>query len=380
VPASYNDQEFFAAIVVSLNKIKPDFVLNVGDSVAEGSDPADWATFETAAAPLAVNPPPAGFPSFHFPTTGGHERCGSDSTKSIYDPAACDSLRAAFPFLSTLSGRPGKTQNYYSFSYGNSYFIVLNTYDHLYALHSGALETSSPQYEWLADAVAESVSFPNVFVFGHDGPYLSDKKECGRPYVGIIQAVNMAYIRGHNLLYFGGHDDNLYGFFDCEAGDGGCKKAKYFVTAGAGGDYWLGGACAAAEYANDVRARTVTRLHHFTRVAISDTTLRVTILSELGAVVHDFYLVDEYYSSPSQSAKDALACNFNMVCEQAEHENEHNCPGDCTPTCTSFGYSDWSACSPPGTQTRTVVSSSPAGCQGGYPITSRSCSLPIACE
>ena len=42
-------------------------------------------------------------------------------------------------------------------------------------------------------------------------------------------------------------------------------------------------------------------------------------------------------------------------------------------TCTSFTYSDWSACQPDNTQTRTVVSSYPVGCSGGTPILSQSC-------
>lgn len=36
-------------------------------------------------------------------------------------------------------------------------------------------------------------------------------------------------------------------------------------------------------------------------------------------------------------------------------------------TCTAFTYSNWGACQPDGTQTRTVTSSSPAGCTGGSP-------------
>lgn len=58
----------------------------------------------------------------------------------------------------------------------------------------------------------------------------------------------------------------------------------------------------------------------------------------------------------------------------------HNCKGNSpkcqdastAPTCTSFTYSDWSTCQN-GTQTRTVLSSSPDGCTGGNPILSQSC-------
>ncbi|MBA4373057.1 MAG: hypothetical protein C0402_09395 [Thermodesulfovibrio sp.] len=41
--------------------------------------------------------------------------------------------------------------------------------------------------------------------------------------------------------------------------------------------------------------------------------------------------------------------------------------------CTSFTYSGWSACQANNTQTRSVVSSLPAGCTGGTPLTSQAC-------
>lgn len=45
----------------------------------------------------------------------------------------------------------------------------------------------------------------------------------------------------------------------------------------------------------------------------------------------------------------------------------------CAPTCTSFTYSAWSTCSASSQQTRTITSSSPAGCTGGNPVTTQSC-------
>ncbi|PIP03187.1 MAG: hypothetical protein COX54_04540, partial [Candidatus Yonathbacteria bacterium CG23_combo_of_CG06-09_8_20_14_all_46_18] len=41
--------------------------------------------------------------------------------------------------------------------------------------------------------------------------------------------------------------------------------------------------------------------------------------------------------------------------------------------CTAFTYSSWGTCQPDGTQTRTVLTSSPSGCTGGSPITTQSC-------
>jgi len=43
------------------------------------------------------------------------------------------------------------------------------------------------------------------------------------------------------------------------------------------------------------------------------------------------------------------------------------------PTCTDFTYSDWSSCSSSGIKSRSVLSASPANCQGGNPILTQSC-------
>lgn len=65
------------------------------------------------------------------------------------------------------------------------------------------------------------------------------------------------------------------------------------------------------------------------------------------------------------------------ICETAAQygETNANCPADCPRPCTSFTYSDWSpaTCPASGTQTRTVLTSSPSGCSGGTPVTSQTC-------
>ena len=43
-------------------------------------------------------------------------------------------------------------------------------------------------------------------------------------------------------------------------------------------------------------------------------------------------------------------------------------------TCTSFTYSDWGTCTS-GSQTRTVLTSSPSGCTGGAPVTTQACTV-----
>ena len=67
--------------------------------------------------------------------------------------------------------------------------------------------------------------------------------------------------------------------------------------------------------------------------------------------------------------------NGGGVCDVANNnENCVNCASDCgtCATCTSFVYSGWSECYL-GTQTRTVVSSTPIPCTGGSPVLSQTC-------
>jgi hypothetical protein len=45
-------------------------------------------------------------------------------------------------------------------------------------------------------------------------------------------------------------------------------------------------------------------------------------------------------------------------------------------TCTSFTYSAWGTCSTAGSQSRTVASSAPAGCTGGSPVLTQACTPP----
>ncbi len=47
--------------------------------------------------------------------------------------------------------------------------------------------------------------------------------------------------------------------------------------------------------------------------------------------------------------------------------------GPVAPACASFTYAAFGSCQPGGTQTRAVLTSLPAGCAGGAPVTSRAC-------
>ena len=106
---------------------QPVFVLNTGDMVKTGSSSTQWDGYDSwgrpgfwpAIEPLRTRPAAAGLPVYYFPVVGNHEDCGNmDST------SGCNNLKNHFTFLNSLPGRTG-SEAYYSFVYGNSYFIIM---------------------------------------------------------------------------------------------------------------------------------------------------------------------------------------------------------------------------------------------------------------
>ncbi len=77
--------------------------------------------------------------------------------------------------------------------------------------------------------------------------------------------------------------------------------------------------------------------------------------------------------SPIYGCMDSSALNYNPDATEDDGTCEYSAP-IAPPICESFTYSDWGECSPDGTQERTVLASSPEGCEGGDPIVSRACS------
>lgn len=65
-------------------------------------------------------------------------------------------------------------------------------------------------------------------------------------------------------------------------------------------------------------------------------------------------------------------CNGDNACECNTSTNHCSGTSCVVNTCTSFTYTAWSSCNPcTNTQTRTVLTSSPAGCTGGSPVTTQ---------
>src|SRR6185369_12676631 len=85
-------------------------------------------------------------------------------------------------------------------------------------------------------------------------------------------------------------------------------------------------------------------------------------------------------SKKGRTAAQITAANMTQGLSAAEVQAVANALAVTTPpppvACTSFTYSAWGTCSAAGSQTRTVLSSSPAGCTGGSPVLTQSCTPP----
>jgi len=123
-----------------------------------------------------------------------------------------------------------------------------------------------------------------------------------------------------------------------------------------------------------------TRVNLFTISASNDDSTYTQVLSSKSSGATPNL---EHYTIPATSARYIkLTVNGNTlntwasVTELKVFGTDVGTPPPPTPgTCTSFGYSPWNptVCPTNGVQTRTVATSSPAGCTGGGPVLSQSC-------
>ena len=131
------------SVINSIIASNPNLVLNIGDLVEEGGSQDLWDIYFETIKDLGKNTP-------IYPTTGNHER----ESPLYYDQH----------FLP--HNNPDSTEEYYSFDYGNSHFIALNT--------NINYQEESPQYIWLENDLQASSSATWIFAFLHHPPYSSD--------------------------------------------------------------------------------------------------------------------------------------------------------------------------------------------------------------
>ncbi len=159
-----SDSSGHAAVVASIVPFAPDFFLNTGDIV----DGTDYTQFFAVEAELLKNAP-------IFPAPGNHD------SPSQYQ----------FGFA-----RP----NYYSFRWGNAFFLAIDT--------NSSHGSGSSQYQWIQSELAEASADPAVewiFAYHHHPAYSSGMHgNTG----SVLTHLNPLYKQYGVDVVFAGHDHN----------------------------------------------------------------------------------------------------------------------------------------------------------------------------
>jgi 3',5'-cyclic AMP phosphodiesterase CpdA len=178
-----------------LKNSSPDFVIHTGDLVSDGSDASLWPIFFDIERDLLRK-------TAFFPSLGNHER---------NNPQYYDFFNVTIP--------------YYSFDWGTSHFVVLNS-DTGNAARSKEAKAAywNEQVRWLEDDLAKSQKADFRFLVAHHPPISAvTKRQDGNPdMVNLIPLFEKYKVDAG----FFGHDHNYQHFL---------KNGIHYVVTGGGG-------------------------------------------------------------------------------------------------------------------------------------------------
>jgi hypothetical protein len=226
----------------------PDFVLHTGDLVADGSDSAQWPLFFEIERELLRK-------TAFFPALGNHER----NNRQFYEFFDVDSP-------------------YYSFNWGKSHFIVLNSDLGNVASGSAAKEAFwARQRAWLEEDLAKSQDAQFRFVIAHHPPITAvARRQAGNP---EMTALIPLFEGQHVSAGFFGHDHNYQHYL---------KNGIHYVITGGGG---------APLYPVDNPPAGITikvvSTEHFVKVHVEKGVARITAVAVDGKVLDQFEISTE---------------------------------------------------------------------------------------
>jgi hypothetical protein len=172
----------------------PDFILQTGDMVADGSDSSLWPTFFAIEQPLLRQ-------AAYFPLLGNHER--NDSY-----------------FYQFFGGRA-----YYSFNWGNAHFTILDSDLPNVAPSASARDTFwTEQTRWLEEDLQRAQNAEFRFVAAHHPPLTAVSRRQGdNPHMTALMPLFEKYKVTAALF---GHDHNYQHYLK--------NGVHYFISGGGG--------------------------------------------------------------------------------------------------------------------------------------------------
>ncbi len=221
----------------------PDFILHTGDLVADGSDSGQWPVFFDIERELLRK-------TVFFPSLGNHER----NNRQFYD------------FFQI--GTP-----YYSFNWGKSHFIVLNSDIGNVAADSAAKEAFwTQQKNWLENDLQKSQAAEFRFVIAHHPPVTAVARRQGdNPEMTALLPLFEKY---RLTAGFFGHDHNYQHYL---------KNGIHYIVTGGGG---------APLYDVDKPAAEITQkvvsTEHFVKIRIEGGVVKVAAIGLDGGTLDEF--------------------------------------------------------------------------------------------
>ncbi len=246
------------AVVEGIIPTKPDFVVNTGDLVGEGGSVYDWDKFFEIEKPLLKSSP-------LYPCFGNHEERGGGE----YLFKGYFSLPE-----STASGL------YYSFNYGNSHFIIINT--------EGNITAGSDQYNWVANDLAAAGGnhdIVHIFAFFHRPAY-SSGRHGGNDGISITDTLVPLFELYDVDIVFSGHDHDYERCQDPGLDRDQPEGTVYIVTGGGGAPLYS--IDEENKLANPFYIGIFESKLHFCQIDVSGENIGVTVIDATGKTMDSF--------------------------------------------------------------------------------------------
>jgi hypothetical protein len=223
----------------------PDFVLQTGDMVADGSDSVLWSGFFDIERELLRQ-------TAFFPALGNHEH-NTPSFNEYFD----------------------KPKAYYSFEWGNAHFAVINSDMMSYSTHESERNAYwAEETKWLEEDLKAHQSADFRFVAAHHGPITAVKTRQGdNPHMTALMPMLEKYRVSAGMF---GHDHNYQHYL---------KNGVHYVISGGGG---------APLYDVDLPPAGITqkvmRVENFIMFSVNGKTISVKTMSIDGKAIDEFEL------------------------------------------------------------------------------------------
>ncbi len=258
-------------VVAAYLQQNPDFIIHTGDMVSQGGEWYQWLLFNASISAIWDAAVPL------YGVVGNHEKYTDDW--GVYDETFSN-YTTFFDFTAVVD-EPGETELYYSFTFEDVHFIILNTEDYFNET-SGAYTCSTAQLEWL-QADLEATDTTDTIIVSFHRPAWSvrqDRPDRWEEAETVRDDFHDLFIQYDVDLVFSGHDHYYYRVL---------RDDIYYVTTGGGGaplygvdtnaPQWQTGDIGFSEY-------------HYCKIEVTPTLVNVSAI-QLDNTVHDNFIISD---------------------------------------------------------------------------------------